>query len=144
MPITPFGPGIRAMSPFPGSGRHVLDLNVYAIANRGARLVSGPSLFRDVTSRNVSERDDMRLSISEIAWTGPKRFTLKERRSFMRSDPDPRFTQMLGFHGRKMEQTADGRLIVEFSAKADCVLMPGYRYRIVDNIPWKFGDDASW
>jgi hypothetical protein len=126
------------------SGRHVLDLNIYAVGNRGARLVSGPGLFRDVTSRNVSERDDMRLSISGIAWTGPKRFTLKERRSFMRSDPDPGFTQMLGFYGRKMERTADGRLIVEFSAKADCVLMTGNRYRIVDNIPWKFGDGGSW
>jgi hypothetical protein len=34
--------------------------------------------------------------------------------------------------------------VVEFSAKADCVLMPGNRYAIVDNIPWKFGDDGSW
>jgi hypothetical protein len=126
------------------SGRHVLDLNIYAIGNGGARLVSGPSLFRDVTSRNVGERDDMRLGISAIAWTGRNRFTLKERRSFMTPDPDPRFTKMLGFYGRKMEQTADGRLVVEFSAKAECVLLPGYRYAIVDNIPWKFGDDGSW
>jgi hypothetical protein len=126
------------------SGRHVVDLNIYAIGNGGGRLVSGPGLFRDVTSRDVSERDDLRLSISEIAWIGPKRFTLKERRSFMTSDPDSRFAKMLGFYGRKMEQTADGKLIVEFSAKADCVLMTGNRYRIVDNIPWKFGDDGSW
>jgi hypothetical protein len=117
-------------------------LNIYAVENRVARLVSGPSPFRDITSRDVAARDDMRLSISEIAWTGPKRFTLKERRSFVASDP--RFMQMLGFYGRKMEQTADGKLVVEFSAKADCVLLPGNRYRIVNNIPWKFGDDGSW
>jgi hypothetical protein len=124
------------------SERHLVELNIYAIENGVARLVSGPSLFRDITSRDVGPRDDMRLRIAEIAWTGPKRFVLKERRSFMNSDP--RFTQLLGFHGRKMEQTADGRLVVEFSAKANCVLSPGNRYRIVDNIPWKFGDDGSW
>jgi hypothetical protein len=124
------------------SGRHVVELNIYAVENRGARLVSGPSLFRDITSRDVAERDDLRLGMFEIAWTGPNRFVLKERRSFLTSDP--RFTQMLGFYGRKMEQTADGKLVVEFSAKADCLLLPGNRYRIVDNIPWKFGDDDSW
>jgi hypothetical protein len=28
------------------SGRHVLELNIYALGNGGARLVSGPGLFR--------------------------------------------------------------------------------------------------
>jgi hypothetical protein len=36
----------------------------------------------------------------------------------MISNSDSGFTHMLGFHGRKMEQTADGKLIVEFFARA--------------------------
>jgi hypothetical protein len=46
------------------------------IGNRGAWLVSGSGLFKDITSRDVGERDDLRLSISEIAWTGPARVVL--------------------------------------------------------------------
>jgi hypothetical protein len=91
----------------------VLDLNIYAVENRGARLVSGPSLFKDITSRDVSERDDLRLSLSEIAWTGPSRFVLKERRSFMISNSDSGFTHMLGFHGSSV-MTPVARPMISF------------------------------
>jgi hypothetical protein len=34
----------------------------------------------------------------------------------------------------------DGRIVVELSAEADCVLMPKNRYRIVDLRIGKFGE----
>lgn len=49
------------------SNRHVVELNLYSIENRGARLIAGPSLFREVTGRDVDPQEDMRLSVPEIA-----------------------------------------------------------------------------
>jgi hypothetical protein len=124
------------------SGRHVAELNLYRIENRRPRLVSGPSLFKDLSSRDVTERDDMRRSIPQIEWKSPRRFVLKERRVFVTSDPA--FRRLLGWYGRVMEEAGEGRQIVEFSAEADCVLMPDNRYRIVDLRVGKFGDAGSF
>jgi hypothetical protein len=111
-------------------------------AHRRPRLVSGPSLFKDLTSRDVTERDDMRRSTPQIEWKNPRRFVLKERRVFVTSDPA--FRRLLGWYGRVMEEAGEGRQIVEFSAEADCVLMPDSRYRIVDLRVGKFGDAGSF
>ena len=124
------------------SNRRVVQLNLYAIENRRARLIAGPNLFRQATGRDVVvEQDDLRSSFPEIAWTGPDRFRLTEYRGFVTSDPE--FARLLGQYG-KVEKLDDGRLFVEFAAEADCVVMPGHRYRVVDLRVGKFVDPDTW
>lgn len=52
------------------SDRHVLELNLYRVENRRAHLISGPSLFREVTGRDVGPDDDLRRSVPGITWSG--------------------------------------------------------------------------
>ena len=120
------------------SDRHVAELNLYSIEGRHAHLILGPSLFRDVTSRDVGRQDDLRNSFAEIEWRGPKRFVLREHRLFLTKDPG--FARRLGSYGREKDRLDDGRQFVEFSAEADCMLMPGNRYRSVDLRVGKFGE----
>jgi hypothetical protein len=47
---------------------------------------------------------------------------------------------MLGPYGRIGDKRDDGSFFVEFSAEADCVVMPGNRYRILDLRVGKFGE----
>jgi hypothetical protein len=61
-----------------------------------------------------------------------------------RSPGDEKLNRLLGWYGRVMEEASEGRQIVEFSAEADCMLMPGNRYRIVDLRVGKFGDAGSF
>jgi hypothetical protein len=110
--------------------RHALQLNIYNIEGRRAHLISGPSLFKDVTSRDIGRQEDVRSSTSEITWTGPNRFKLLER--YLVKTLDPGFMRMLGKYGRILSKEADGALLVEFAAEADCEIIPGNRYRIVD------------
>jgi len=120
------------------SDRHALELNLYAIEGRRAWLISGPSLFKDVTSRNVGRDDYSWRSTAWITWTGPRRFLLRENRLFQPSDPG--FARMLGPWGKVAKKLDDGRELIEFSAEADCVLVAGNRYRIVDLRVGKFGE----
>src|SRR5664279_3832146 len=53
---------------------------------RRAHPISGPSLFRDVTSRDPSRDDDMRRSVPTFEWKGTRRFLLREDRLFVTSD----------------------------------------------------------
>lgn len=124
------------------SERHVVEVSLYHVENRRAHPVSGPSLFRDVTSRDVVEDDDLRKSIPDFEWKAPGRFVLREHRLFVTSDPG--FARMLGAYGKIGGKQDEGRFFVEFSAEADCVLMPGNLYRIVDLRVGKFGDPDSW
>ena len=119
-----------------GSDRHALQLNLYRIESRRAHLVFGPSLFKDVSSREVGAHDDLRESGSAIEWRGTRRFVLTEHRLFLTGDPS--FARRLGRYAREKDRTDDGRSFVEFSAEADCLLMPGNRYRIVDLRVGKF------
>lgn len=48
------------------------------------------------------------------------------------------FTRLLGAYGKLAQKLDDGRFMVEFSAEADCVLISGHRYRIVDLRVGKF------
>jgi hypothetical protein len=112
------------------SDRHVVQLNIYEIAGDRARLTSGPSLFRDVTSRNIDPQEDVRNRTSGIVWTGPNRFKLSERMLVKTSDAG--FLHILGKYGKLSSKEDDGAFFVEFSADADCVIGPGNRYRIVD------------
>jgi hypothetical protein len=118
--------------------RHVLEANLYSIENSGARLISGPSLFRDVTGRNVGADDHLRRSATTITWNAPRRFLLRENRVFQTSDTG--FARRLGRYGKVGDRLDDGRLMVEFAAEADCVLISGDRYRIVDLRVGKFGE----
>lgn len=120
------------------SDRHVVELNLYAIDSRRAQLMSGPSLFKEVTSRDVGSQDDLRTSFSEIEWRGPRRFVLREHRLFLAGDAG--FARSLGAYGKQTDKTDDGRLFFAFSAEADCVLMPGNRYRVVDLRVGKFAE----
>lgn len=120
------------------SDRHVLELNLYAIENRRAHLISGPTLFRDVTGRNVGPDENFGYRVAWITWTGPRRFLLREHHSFQASDPGA--LRKLGAYGKVTDKRDDGRLMVEFSAEADCVLVSGHRYRIVDLRVGKFGE----
>ena len=120
------------------SDRHELELNLYRIENRRARLISGPSLFKDVTSRDVGRDDSSWRNVAWITWTGPRRFVLRENRLFQPSDPG--FARMLGPWGKVTGKLVDGRELIEFAAEADCVLVAGNRYRIVDLRVGKFGE----
>jgi hypothetical protein len=53
---------------------------------------------------------------------------------------DPGFVRIVGAYGRVTDKLDDARFLVEFSAEADCVLMPDNRYRIVDLRVGKFGE----
>jgi hypothetical protein len=116
--------------------RHQVQLTIYNIENRSAHLVGGPSLFREVTSRNIAENDDVRRSVPEIEWKGPQHFVLRENRLFKSADPG--FVRMLGRFGKVTDKLDDGHMMVEFAAEADCVLLPGNRYRVVDLRVGKF------
>ena len=119
------------------SDRHIAELNLYEIAGDRAVLMSGPSLFKDVTSREPTPDDDLRNSFPEFEWKGTRRFLLKERRLFLTTDAG--FARMLGPYGRIGGDRGDGGFFVEFSAEADCVLVSDNRYRIVDLRVGKFG-----
>jgi hypothetical protein len=47
---------------------------------------------------------------------------------------------MLGPWGKVTKKLDDGRELIEFSAEADCIMLPGNRYRIVDLRVGKFDE----
>jgi hypothetical protein len=117
--------------------RHEVELNLYGIEHGGARPIGGPSLFREVMSRDVGERDHLNQSIATVEWHAGNRFVLREYRTFIVSEPG--FVRMFGAYGRVTDNLDDGKLVIEFSAEADCLLLPGDRYRVVDLRPGKPG-----
>jgi hypothetical protein len=121
--------------------RHLVQLNIYAIENRRAHLVGGPGLFKEVTSRTIAVGDDVRRSIPEIEWTGSRRFVLRENHLFKTADPG--FIRMLGRYGTVTSKFDDGNVMIEFAAEADCVLLPGNRYRVVDLRVGKFAEASQ-
>ena len=118
------------------SDRHVVELSLYGVEGRRARLMSGPSLFKDVTSRETTRGDDVRRSVPEFEWKGTRRFLLRESRLFVTSDAG--CLRTLGRYGRIGDKRDEGSFFVEFSAEANCVVLPGNRYRIVDLRVGKF------
>jgi hypothetical protein len=120
------------------SDRHIWELNLYDIDKRSAHLLSGPSLFSDVTGRDLASRDDIRSSFSSVEWRGGRRFLLREHLLLRSSDPD--FARGLGRFGKQSVPSMDGGSFFEFSAEADCLLLPGHRYRIVDLRVGKFDE----
>jgi hypothetical protein len=124
------------------SGRHEVDLNLYGVERGRVRPIGGPSLFREVTSRDIGGDDHPNQRISSIVWRAGNRFVLREYRTFIVADPA--FARMFGSYGRVTDHFDDGRLVIEFSAEADCLLLRGHRYRVVDLRPGKPGTPDWW
>jgi len=120
------------------SDRHTWELNLYDIEKRRAHLLSGPSLFKDVTNREIGSADEVRTSFSTVDWHGAKHFLLREHLLLRSSDPS--FARGLGRFGKQAGPATDGGSFVEFAAEADCLLLPGHRYRIVDLRVGKFDE----
>jgi hypothetical protein len=124
------------------SGRHEVTLNLYRVENRGAHLMTGPSLFKEVTSRDVKSEDDLRVFNSIVEWHSGNRFLLREYRSFVTDDDG--LAKLFGKFGRVSEKFPDGRFEIQFYADAECEALPEDRYRIVDLRPGKSGDADDW
>jgi hypothetical protein len=124
------------------SGRHEVKLNLYRVEGRQAHLIKGPSLFKEVTSRDVTDDDDLRVFNSIVEWHAGNRFTLREFRSFVA--PDDSLVKLLGSYGRLADKLDDGRFVIEFYAEAECELLPDNRYRVVDRQPGKPGAADHW
>jgi hypothetical protein len=113
--------------------RHVMITMLYRIERRRAVEIGGPSLFRDVTSREVHSRDAERSSVIRLSWLGPRRFVLRENRLLISSSPN--LLRSLRRFGEQTVGAGDKRFYVKFSAEAVCELVSGNRFRIVDLKP---------
>lgn len=116
------------------SSRNQEEFRLYDIEGRRVRIISGPRLFKEVTSRDVVDGDGAYLRYYAIAWRDSGRFVLKEYQSF---DPsaDTGLLRSLGAYGRAAKGNLNGNAFVEFAAEADCQLGGDHRYRIVDLRP---------
>jgi hypothetical protein len=124
------------------SSRHEVELNLYSIEHGSAHPIGGPSLFKEVTGRDVRDDDGLVQKLFAVEWRGSNRFVLREYRTFIVTDSG--LVRMLGAYGRVTDKLADGRSSAEFSAEADCLLLPGHRYRVVDLRPGKSGVPDWW
>jgi hypothetical protein len=122
--------------------RHEVALDLYRIEGGHAHRIVSPSLFKEVTSRDVTEDDDLRVNDAIVEWHGGNRFRLREFRSFVVSDDH--LLKLLGAYGSVAEKMDDGRLQIEFFANAECELLPGDRIRVIDLKPGKHGDADNW
>ena len=124
------------------TSRHEVELNLYSIEGSRVREISGPSLFKEVTGREVADRDGVSQSISAVEWRGGNRFVLREFRSFVTSDPA--FLRLLGAYGHVAEKLDGGKLYVQFAAEADCLLLPGNHTRVIDLRPANPEQPPDW
>lgn len=124
------------------SSRHEVTLNLYSVEGRRVHLITGPSLFKEVSGRDVAEDDDLRVFNSIVVWRGGNRFLLREFRSFVADDDH--LAKLLGKYGYVTEKLNDSRLVIQFYADAECERLPGDRYRVVDLKPGKPGDADHW
>lgn len=124
------------------SSRHEVALNLYSIEEGRARLLRAPGLFREVTSRDVADRDGRRQIISAIEWRRGNRIVLREYQTFIVSDPA--FLRLIGAYGRVKEKLDDGRLFVEFAAEADCRPNGKHGYRVINLRPANPDQPPEW
>ena len=124
------------------TSRHEVALNVYGIERGRARLLRMPDLFKEVTSRDVADRDDRRQFISGIEWRRGNRVLLREYQTFIVSDPA--FQRLIGAYGRVKEKLDGGRLLVEFAAEADCRPDGKHGYRAVNLRPANPDRPPEW
>jgi hypothetical protein len=102
-----------------------------------------PDLLRDSLRRAAIADDDYRLraSINELSWLSDTRFLLKQ--TAMLSFDSAERAQALGKFGQLDEKAsagsdASGAYFVNFSAAAECEIMPGGKYRILNLTPGQF------
>ena len=88
------------------SERHVAELNLYAIEGHRAHLVSGPSLYQEVTGRDVGPRTICGQSPGDHLARAPA-FPARERRLFLTSDAG--FGRGLGAYGKATEKGETGK-----------------------------------
>lgn len=122
--------------------RHEAVLDLYAIDGHSVHRITGPSLFKEVTSREASYDDGLRQRNAIVEWKSGNRFTLREFKSFV-TDNDTSLMRLLGKYGT-LGKTEDGRVFIQFYANAECELLPGNRYRVIDLTPGKPGDADDW
>ena len=122
--------------------RHQIALNLYRIDGKRAHPITAPSLFKEVTSRDVTNDDDLRVNDALVEWHGGNRFRLREFRSFV--NPDDRLLKLLGAYGSVAEKMDGGKLYIEFFASAECEWLAGDRVRVIDLAPGKHGDADNW
>lgn len=124
------------------TSRHEVALNLYGIEEGRARPLRAPDLFKEVTGRDVADRDDRRQLISGIEWRRGGRIRLREYQTFVVSDPA--FLRLLGAYGRVKEKLDGGKLFVEFAAEADCIPGANHRYRVIDLKPANPDQPPGW
>jgi hypothetical protein len=115
------------------SSRHEVELDLYRVEGRRAHAITGPSLFKEVTGREVTDDDGLRQRNSIVEWHGGNRFLLREFKSFVVADDG--LMKLLGKYGHVGEKVDDGKLFIKFAADAECEVLPGDRYRVVDLKP---------
>ncbi len=120
--------------------RHVTVTLLYRIERGRAVEIDGPSLFKEVTSRDVDDgTDHENNSFTSLSWLSPRRFVLREDRLFIGAPPS--LLPSLGRFGKQEnEEVYEKRVFFKFSAVAICELVRGNRYRIVDLKPGAFED----
>jgi hypothetical protein len=121
--------------------RHEVGLKLYGVEGSQARLIGTPNLFKEVTRRDVADRDDRHELISGIEWRRGNRILLREYQTFVVSDPA--FLTLIGAYGRVKEKLDGGKLYVEFAAEADCIL-EGNHYRVIDLRPADPDHPPDW
>jgi len=124
------------------SGRHEIQLNLYRIGDISAFLIRGPNLFRAVTGREAADDDGLRQRVFAVDWRGGNRFRLREYRTFIASDDS--LAKLFGAYGRVTDKLDDGKVVMEFSAEAECEVLSGDTYRIVARRPGKPGVLEVW
>jgi hypothetical protein len=122
--------------------RHQIALNLYRIEGKRAHPIPAPNLFKEVTSRDVTNDDDLRVNDALVEWHGGNRFRLREFRSFV--NPDDHLLKLLGAYGSVAEKMDGGKLYIEFFANAECEWLAGDRVRVIDLAPGKHGDADNW
>jgi hypothetical protein len=122
--------------------RHEAVLDLYLIDGRRAHRITGPSLFKEVTSREATDDDGLRQRNAIVEWKSGNRFVLREFKSFVAADDS--LMKLLGKYGSIAEKMEDGQLFIQFIASAECELLPGNRYRVIDLTPGKPGDADDW
>jgi len=123
--------------------RHVMAVRLYRIESRRAYPIVGDTLFHAVTHLDEQSSDDqeIRFLSTELSWSGPTTFTLKERR-FIRTSKHE-IARLLGRFGRQQAPDGDNNPVsdsIEFSAEAVGELIRGDRYRILELKPGRFDE----
>jgi hypothetical protein len=115
------------------SDRHITAMNLYRIEHGRAYPISGPTPLPAIVGRFDLPDLDVRSRSFEMNWLGPKRFILKEKGIMKPESKD--VARRLGPFARPDPSMPDSSDFVEFSAAAECELISGDRYRIVELKP---------